>query len=145
MELGLTAPLPQLGQGYGLGVGVREEKGRSTVPGSVGDYFWGGATGPYFWVDPAGEARRGDDAAGGEHAAPHALSIAAAQSGVSGVGITPPTAAHGLRLSFISARNPRVTGYDDSSLVAERAATTFEAITYYSKLGRIEGGTAAVE
>ncbi|MGH8174881.1 MAG: serine hydrolase domain-containing protein [Steroidobacter sp.] len=52
MELGLTAPLPQLGQGYGLGVGVRQEKGRSTVPGSVGDYFWGGATGPYFWVDP---------------------------------------------------------------------------------------------
>ena len=52
MELGLTAPLPQLGQGYGLGVGVREEKGRATVPGSVGDFFWGGATGPYFWVDP---------------------------------------------------------------------------------------------
>jgi CubicO group peptidase (beta-lactamase class C family) len=52
MEIGLTAPLPQLGQGYGLGVGVREEAGRSPVPGSVGDYFWGGATGPYFWVDP---------------------------------------------------------------------------------------------
>jgi CubicO group peptidase (beta-lactamase class C family) len=52
MELGLTAPLPQLGQGYGLGVGVRQEAGRSTVPGSAGDYFWGGATGPYFWVDP---------------------------------------------------------------------------------------------
>jgi CubicO group peptidase (beta-lactamase class C family) len=52
MELGLTAPLPHLGQGYGLGVGVRQEAGRSTVPGSVGDYFWGGATGPYFWVDP---------------------------------------------------------------------------------------------
>lgn len=51
-ELGLTAPLPQLGQGYGLGVGVREEQGRSTVPGSRGDFFWGGATGPYFWVDP---------------------------------------------------------------------------------------------
>jgi CubicO group peptidase (beta-lactamase class C family) len=52
MELGLTAPLPQLGQGYGLGVGVREEMGRGTVPGSVGDFFWGGATGPYFWADP---------------------------------------------------------------------------------------------
>ncbi|MBB6095290.1 CubicO group peptidase (beta-lactamase class C family) [Povalibacter uvarum] len=51
-ELGLTAPLPQLGQGYGLGVGVRLEPGRGTVPGSVGDYFWGGATGPYFWIDP---------------------------------------------------------------------------------------------
>ncbi len=52
LELGLTAPLPQYGQGYGLGVGVRKEAGRSMVPGSVGDYFWGGATGPYFWVDP---------------------------------------------------------------------------------------------
>jgi CubicO group peptidase (beta-lactamase class C family) len=52
LELGLTAPLPQLGQGYGLGVGVRHEAGRSTVPGSVGDFYWGGATGPYFWVDP---------------------------------------------------------------------------------------------
>jgi CubicO group peptidase (beta-lactamase class C family) len=52
MELGLTAPLPQYGQGYGLGVGVRQETGRSMVPGSVGDFYWGGATGPYFWVDP---------------------------------------------------------------------------------------------
>jgi CubicO group peptidase (beta-lactamase class C family) len=52
MELGLTAPLPQYGQGYGLGVGVRQEAGRSMVPGSVGDFYWGGATGPYFWVDP---------------------------------------------------------------------------------------------
>ncbi|HMN45596.1 MAG TPA: serine hydrolase domain-containing protein [Povalibacter sp.] len=51
-ELGLTAPLPQLGQGYGLGVGVRIESGRASVPGSIGDYFWGGATGPYFWIDP---------------------------------------------------------------------------------------------
>lgn len=51
-ELGLTAPLPQYGQGYGLGVGVRMEEGRSMVPGSTGDFFWGGATGPYFWVDP---------------------------------------------------------------------------------------------
>lgn len=52
LELGLTAPLPQLGQGYGLGVGVRKEQGRSPVAGSIGDYFWGGATGPYFWIDP---------------------------------------------------------------------------------------------
>jgi CubicO group peptidase (beta-lactamase class C family) len=22
------------------------------VPGSPGDFYWGGATGPYFWVDP---------------------------------------------------------------------------------------------
>jgi CubicO group peptidase (beta-lactamase class C family) len=51
-ELGITAPLPEYGQGYGLGVGVRNEKGRSPVPGSVGDFYWGGALGTYFWVDP---------------------------------------------------------------------------------------------
>lgn len=51
-EMGLTAPLPELGQGYGLGVGVRMESGRAVVPGSVGDFYWAGATGPYFWIDP---------------------------------------------------------------------------------------------
>jgi CubicO group peptidase (beta-lactamase class C family) len=51
--LGAAAPLPELGQGYGLGLGIRLQPGLSVVPGSVGDYYWGGATGPYFWVDPA--------------------------------------------------------------------------------------------
>jgi len=51
-ELGIAAPLPQLGQGYGLGLGVRQEAGLSPVPGSPGDFYWGGALGPYFWVDP---------------------------------------------------------------------------------------------
>jgi CubicO group peptidase (beta-lactamase class C family) len=51
-NLGIAAPLPELGQGYGLGLGVRLARGLSPVPGSVGDYYWGGATGPYFWVDP---------------------------------------------------------------------------------------------
>ena len=52
-EMGVAAPLPQLGQGYGLGVGVRIHAGLSPVPGSVGDFCWGGALGPYFWGDPA--------------------------------------------------------------------------------------------
>jgi CubicO group peptidase (beta-lactamase class C family) len=52
-ELGLAAPLPRLGQGYGLGLGVRLLPGLSAAPGSVGDYYWGGASGPYFWVDPS--------------------------------------------------------------------------------------------
>jgi CubicO group peptidase (beta-lactamase class C family) len=51
-ELGLAAPLPALGQGYGLGLGVRMVAGLSAAPGSVGDFYWGGASGPYFWVDP---------------------------------------------------------------------------------------------
>jgi CubicO group peptidase (beta-lactamase class C family) len=51
-ELGLSAPLPRFGQGYGLGLGVRVAAGLCAAPGSVGDYYWGGASGPYFWVDP---------------------------------------------------------------------------------------------
>jgi CubicO group peptidase (beta-lactamase class C family) len=52
-DLGIAAPLPELGQGYGLGLGVRTRAGLAPVPGSVGDFYWGGALGPYFWVDPA--------------------------------------------------------------------------------------------
>jgi CubicO group peptidase (beta-lactamase class C family) len=51
-DLGVAAPLPQLGQGYGLGIGVRLHAGLSPVPGSSGDFYWGGALGPYFWADP---------------------------------------------------------------------------------------------
>jgi CubicO group peptidase (beta-lactamase class C family) len=54
-DLGIAAPLPALGQGYGLGLGIRMEAGLSPVPGSVGDAYWGGALGPYFWIDPAEE------------------------------------------------------------------------------------------
>jgi CubicO group peptidase (beta-lactamase class C family) len=50
--LSIAAPLPQYGQGYGLGVGVRMHAGLAGVPGSIGDFYWGGALGPYFWADP---------------------------------------------------------------------------------------------
>ncbi|AGW95303.1 MULTISPECIES: serine hydrolase domain-containing protein [Cupriavidus] len=53
--LGINAPLPELGQGYGLGVGVRHAAGLCPVPGSNGDFFWGGALGTYFWADPREE------------------------------------------------------------------------------------------
>lgn len=51
-SLGINAPTPALGQGHGLGVGLRCRDGLSPVPGSVGDFFWGGALGTYFWADP---------------------------------------------------------------------------------------------
>lgn len=44
--------LPGPGFGFGLGFAVRKEAGVSPVPGSVGEYNWGGAGGTYFWVDP---------------------------------------------------------------------------------------------
>ena len=45
-------PSPDMGQGFGLGFAVRTEQGRNPLPGSVGDYYWGGAQGTYFWIDP---------------------------------------------------------------------------------------------
>ena len=43
---------PGPGYGFGLGVGVRLEPGLAAVPGSVGDFYWGGLGGTYFWGDP---------------------------------------------------------------------------------------------
>ena len=44
--------LPGTGFGFGLGFAVRKDAGVSPLPGSVGEYNWGGAGGTYFWVDP---------------------------------------------------------------------------------------------
>jgi CubicO group peptidase (beta-lactamase class C family) len=44
--------LPGDGYGFGLGFSVRLAPGVSFLPGSEGDYSWGGAGGTYFWVDP---------------------------------------------------------------------------------------------
>jgi CubicO group peptidase (beta-lactamase class C family) len=41
------------GHGFGLGFAVRLQAGVAAVPGSVGQYFWGGLAGTTFWVDPA--------------------------------------------------------------------------------------------
>ncbi len=51
-RFGQLAPVPEMGYGFGLGFAVRKERGMSPVPGSVGDFFWGGVTGTYFWIDP---------------------------------------------------------------------------------------------
>jgi CubicO group peptidase (beta-lactamase class C family) len=54
-RFGALAPVPEMGHGFGLGFAVRTHPGMSPVPGSAGDYFWGGVTGTYFWIDPAEE------------------------------------------------------------------------------------------
>ncbi len=41
------------GHGFGLGFAVRLQAGIAQVPGSIGQYFWGGLAGTTFWVDPA--------------------------------------------------------------------------------------------
>jgi CubicO group peptidase (beta-lactamase class C family) len=43
-----------LGSGYGFGLGfaVRLADGLNTMPGTKGDFYWGGAGGTQFWIDP---------------------------------------------------------------------------------------------
>jgi CubicO group peptidase (beta-lactamase class C family) len=43
------------GYRFGLGYRVRTDVGDSALPGSVGEYGWGGAFCTYFWVDPKEE------------------------------------------------------------------------------------------
>jgi CubicO group peptidase (beta-lactamase class C family) len=54
-RFGALAPVPEMGYGFGLGFAVRTDAGRCPLPGSVGEYFWGGVLGTSFWIDPAEE------------------------------------------------------------------------------------------
>jgi CubicO group peptidase (beta-lactamase class C family) len=41
------------GVGFGLGFATSTKASRTLMPGSDGDFFWGGAASTFFWVDPA--------------------------------------------------------------------------------------------
>jgi CubicO group peptidase (beta-lactamase class C family) len=43
------------GYTFGLGFMVRQGQGIAGVPGSPGEFMWGGAAGTFFWVDPKEE------------------------------------------------------------------------------------------
>lgn len=47
---GLLMGVP--GYTFGLGFMVRQGPGIAGVPGSQGEYMWGGAMGTFFWIDP---------------------------------------------------------------------------------------------
>lgn len=51
-HLGTTIAAPFPGYGWSLAFAVRRDAGISTMPGTVGDYFWFNASGGSFWVDP---------------------------------------------------------------------------------------------
>jgi CubicO group peptidase (beta-lactamase class C family) len=40
------------GQGFGLGFAVNLDPAKSMVPGSAGEYYWGGIFSTYFFIDP---------------------------------------------------------------------------------------------
>ena len=43
------------GVGFSLGCGVNVDVARTRLPGSLGEYFWGGAAATAFWIDPKEE------------------------------------------------------------------------------------------
>jgi CubicO group peptidase (beta-lactamase class C family) len=43
------------GVGFGLGVAVMQNLSHAALPGSLGEYTWGGLAGTFFFVDPAEE------------------------------------------------------------------------------------------
>ena len=43
------------GMGFGLGFAVNLDPAKMMLPGSAGEYNWGGAASTAFWVDPAEE------------------------------------------------------------------------------------------
>jgi CubicO group peptidase (beta-lactamase class C family) len=49
------SPALPAGYGFGLGVASRMFEGVSPLPGSVGEFNWGGAWGTFFWADPKEE------------------------------------------------------------------------------------------
>lgn len=40
------------GIGFGLGFATTMDPAKTMIPGSAGDYFWGGAASTAFWIDP---------------------------------------------------------------------------------------------
>jgi CubicO group peptidase (beta-lactamase class C family) len=40
------------GIGFSIGCGVTMDLAKARVPGTPGEFFWGGAACTYFWVDP---------------------------------------------------------------------------------------------
>ncbi len=43
------------GVGFSLGCGVNIDVAKTRLPGTVGEYFWGGAAATAFWIDPTEE------------------------------------------------------------------------------------------
>src|SRR5262249_22214908 len=55
MSRSMVAEATYNGIGFGLGFAVTIDPAKTLLPGSVGEYNWGGAAATAFWVDPAEE------------------------------------------------------------------------------------------
>lgn len=52
MSVSLFSEAGYSGVGFGLGFAVTTNPARTLVPGSQGDFSWGGMASTYFWIDP---------------------------------------------------------------------------------------------
>jgi CubicO group peptidase (beta-lactamase class C family) len=55
MSKSLFSEASYAGVGFGLGFSVTMEPARTLIPGSAGEYAWGGAASTAFWIDPREE------------------------------------------------------------------------------------------
>jgi len=53
MSVSMFSEAAYSGVGFGLGFATTGDSASTLMPGSDGDYFWGGAASTFFWVDPA--------------------------------------------------------------------------------------------
>lgn len=49
---GLFSEAGYAGVGFSIGCGVNVNVARTRLPGTLGEYFWGGAASTAFWIDP---------------------------------------------------------------------------------------------
>lgn len=52
MSVSLFSEASYSGVGFGLGFAVTTDPARALIPGSQGDFSWGGMASTYFWIDP---------------------------------------------------------------------------------------------
>ena len=52
---GMFSETSYAGVGFSLGCGVNIDVARTRLPGTLGEYFWGGAAATAFWIDPKEE------------------------------------------------------------------------------------------
>jgi CubicO group peptidase (beta-lactamase class C family) len=55
LSVSLFSESTYAGVGFGLGFAVTLNPARALIPGSVGDYSWGGLASTSFWIDPREE------------------------------------------------------------------------------------------
>lgn len=55
VSISMFAEAAYAGVGFGLGFAVTLHPERTLMPGTAGDFFWGGMASTYFWVDPREE------------------------------------------------------------------------------------------